>query len=191
MFRLREALTTYVPSPDQMFWIDLVGTLASSIGLAVSVWVLVVARGAKKAAEEARTIARRRNFLQELDAAEHKLQELGVFIQQEEWIAVQIRTTEILAICRSAMSRWSDHLSERRLNGVLTATELIHSIATKSAQVSMAKQLSPTDKRRLVDTHLKASGLLNDALGEVRRHDERDGGNNANTEGYKLHNLFD
>jgi hypothetical protein len=69
-----------------MFWIDLVGTLASSIGLGVSVWVLVVAQGAKKAAEEARTIARRKNLLEELGVAEHKMQELGVFLQQEEWI---------------------------------------------------------------------------------------------------------
>jgi hypothetical protein len=174
-----------------MFWIDLVGTLASSIGLGVSVWVLVVARGAKRAAEEARAVARRKNFMEELGVAEHKLQELGVFIQQEEWIGVQIRTTEILAICRSAMSRWSDHLSEGRVNGVLTAAELVHSIATKSAQVSMAEQLSPTDKKRLVDTHLKASGLLSDALGEVRRHDERDGGNDANTEGPGLRRLLD
>src|SRR5579872_1224027 len=119
-----------------MIWIDVAGALASSVGLAVSIWVLFIARGAKAAAEEALTSARRRNFLEELGLADHKLQELGVFIQQEEWIGVQIRTAEILGICRSSMTRWSDHLSESRRNGVLTAAELVHSIATKSAQVS-------------------------------------------------------
>ena len=171
---------TYKPTTDQMLWIDFGGSIASVLGLAVSVWVLVVARRAKKAAEEARSVARRRNLVEELDSAEHKLQELGTFLQQEEWVGVQIRTAEILAICRSAMTRWSDHLPEGRRNDVLTAVQLIHSIATKVAEVSSAEHIAPADKKRLVATHLKASGFLNDALGEARRQDERGNNNHGN-----------
>lgn len=37
--------------------IGIVGGAASVIGLAITVWVLVVAKGARKAAEDARTLA--------------------------------------------------------------------------------------------------------------------------------------
>jgi hypothetical protein len=173
-------LATYRPTPEQMLWIDFSGAIASALGLITSIWVLLVARGARAAAEQARSVARRRNLLEELDAAEHKLQELGTFIQQEEWVGIQIRTAEILAECRSAMTRWSDQLPEERRNDVLTAAQLVHSIATRASELSVADRLLPADKKKLVGAHLKASGLLNDALGEARRQDERGIDRNGN-----------
>jgi hypothetical protein len=167
-----------------MVWIDLAGAAASVVGLGASFWAVLAASGAKKAAEKAATnalaSARRRDLVEELANAEHKLQELGVFVEQEEWVGVRIRTAEILAICRSAMTRWSDDLIEDRKNDVLTAGQLVHSIATKSAEISGNAQISAADKKRLVATHLKASGLLNDALGEARRTNERNGDAHAN-----------
>jgi hypothetical protein len=161
-----------------MFWLDLIGALASIAGLIVSVYVLRVAKGARRAAEEARILGRRRNLVEELDSASNKLQQVGSFLHLEQWVGVQIRIEEILTICRAAMTRWSDHLSEERKNDILKALSMIHSIATLSAQISPRAAL-PAEKKRFTATHLTASGLINSALGEARRDEERDGSSNG------------
>jgi hypothetical protein len=163
-----------------MFLLSLIGTAASVVGLLISLYVLRVAKGARQAARAAEIVARRRNLVEELDDASYKLQQLGHFLGQEQWIGVQIRTDEILSICRAALTRWSDELSLERRDEMLTATTLVHSIATRSAQFSQQQPPSPTDKRRLADTHLKASGLLNGALGAARRREERGHSINGN-----------
>lgn len=160
-----------------MFWLDFIGTLASFAGVVVTVYALRAAKGARKAAREAaratEIIARRRNLVEELTDVSSKLQQLGHFLGQEQWIGVQIRTDEILASCRAALTRWSDHLPPERRDEVLRATELVRSVATRSAQFSLQQPPTPIDKKRLADTYLKASELLNGALGEAHRRDER------------------
>ena len=159
-----------------MFWLNLIGIASSVAGLLIGIWVLIVATGAKKAAEGARVLARKRNLVEELDDVSYKLQQLGNFIQQQQWVGVQIRTDEILAVCKTATTRWSDHLSEEHMNGILTAISLIQSIATQSAEVS-ERDLAPAEKKRLTNTHLRASGLINSARGEAHKDKERGGGN--------------
>lgn len=153
---------------------DIIGGIASIVGLGVSIWVLIVAQGAKEAAEEARAIARTRNLTEELDEASHKLQQVGIFLQQEEWFGIQLRIDEIAAICRTAMTRWSDHLPEERRNDVLSAVQLMRSIARLSADLS-GRQPTSIEIKKLRTTHSRASELINDTLGEVRKGEERDG----------------
>jgi hypothetical protein len=59
-----------------------IGTLASVIGLGLGVYVIIVARGAREAAQAARVVARRRNLVEELESASQKVQQVGNFIQQ-------------------------------------------------------------------------------------------------------------
>jgi hypothetical protein len=150
-----------------MFLLTLIGTAASIVGIIITVCALRAAKGAREAARAAaraaELTARRRNLVEELDDISSKLQQLGHFLGQEQWVAVQIR--------------WSDQLPLERRNEVLRATELVHSIATRSAQFSLQQSPTPIDRRRLADTHLKASELLNGALGEARRREERGHGN--------------
>jgi hypothetical protein len=164
-----------------MFLLTLIGTAASIVGIIITVCALRAAKGAREAARAAaraaELTARRRNLVEELDDISSKLQQLGHFLGQEQWVAVQIRTEEILSICSAALKRWSDQLPLERRNEVLRATELVHSIATRSAQFSLQQSPTPIDRRRLADTHLKASELLNGALGEARRREERGHGN--------------
>jgi hypothetical protein len=159
--------------------IDIVGGTASVIGLGVSLWVLSVATDARKAAEEARSLARRRNLVEELDDASQKLQQIGIFLHQQQWFGIQLRIDEVAAICRSAMTRWSDHLPEERKNDVITAVQLMRSIATLSADLS-GRQPSSAETKKLKTTHSRASELINDALGEARKDEERSGSNNGN-----------
>lgn len=159
-----------------MFWLDLIGTMASVAGLIVSLYVLQVATDARKAAEDARDISRKRNLAEELDDISYKLQQLGNFLATQQWVGVQIRIEEILAVCKMAMTRWSDHLSEHHMNEIRTAVTLIQSIATQSAELSH-KELSPAQKKKLINTHLRASGLVNSARGDARKGEEKEGSN--------------
>ncbi len=159
--------------------IDIVGGAASVIGLAFTVRVLFVARGARKAAEEARALARKRNLVEELNDASHKLQQIGIFLHQQQWFGIQLRIDEVAAICHSAMTRWPDHLPEVRKNDVLTAVQLMRSIAALSTALSV-RQPTVAETKRLTATHSRASELINDALGEAYKGEERDGGQNGN-----------
>jgi hypothetical protein len=159
-----------------MFWLDVIGTAASVAGLVVSLYVLRVATDAKEAAEAAQDLARRRNLAEELDDVSYKLQQLGHFLSTQQWVGVQIRIEEILAVCKMAMARWADHLSEEHMNDIRTAVTLIQSIAAQSAELSQ-NPLLPAQKKKLTYTHLRASGLINSARGDARKGEEREGTN--------------
>lgn len=165
---------------DPNFVWTAVGTVASIAGLGVGIWVLIVAKDAKVAAEAARALARRRNLAEELDDVSYKLQQLGHFLQTQQRVGVQIRIDEILAVCKSAMTRWSDHLPEEHMNDIRTATTLIQSIAGQSAEVS-EREPSPPERKKLIYTHLRASALINSARGEARKEEERE---NLGTDGW-------
>jgi len=62
-------------------WWTVTGTLAGVAGFGLSIWVLVVARGARDAAQAARTLAQRRSLVEELEGAFQKVQQVGNFIQ--------------------------------------------------------------------------------------------------------------
>jgi len=128
-----------------MFLLDLVGTIASVLGLGVSLYVLGVAKDVRQAVESAELVARRRNLAEELDEVSSKLRQLGNLLQQEEWVAVQIRIDEILTICKMASTRWPDHIPEH-IDAVLTAVTLIQSIGTQSAELS-GRALSPAERK--------------------------------------------
>jgi hypothetical protein len=173
----------HFPKIDAMLLIDLLGALASGVGLIVSIRALQAAKGARVAAQQAAAAARetaiRRNLAEELDDISYKLQQVGHFLQLQEWIGVQIRIDEVLAVCVVVMTRWPDHLSEDHMNGIRTATSLIKSIAGQSAELSQ-RQLSAAERKRLTNTHLKASGLINAARGEARKEEERGGNEDGN-----------
>jgi len=63
-----------------MFWWTAVGTIAGVIGLILSVYVVIVARGAREAAEAARSLGQKRNLVEELENANQKIQQVGNFI---------------------------------------------------------------------------------------------------------------
>ena len=152
----------------------IVGTLASLAGLGISVYLIFVTRAARDAARGARAFARKMNLVEELESASQKIQQVGTFIQQEEWVAVRLRSEEILGSCQVTLSRWPDHLTEARKNEIITASSLIRSIATNAANQNEGKMDNPR-KRKINDAHIRASAHISSALGEARRSQEREG----------------
>jgi len=163
--------------------VDVIGVLASVVGLGLTLYLLSVAKGARQAAEQAReaalSSARRRSLSEELENVRRMVQQVGNLLQQEEWLAVQMRTEEILGTCRAAMARWGDGLSVATRDDVLRAANLVKSIAQKSSEYG-DRDLTPAEKNKLTSTHLTASGLIHVALGEAHRQEERDDNGTGN-----------
>jgi hypothetical protein len=163
--------------------IDIAGAVASVVGLGFTIYVLCVAKDAKRAAEEAREAAllgaRKRSLIEDLEDIRRMVQQVGNLIQQEEWMAVHMQTEEIVGTCKTAMARWGDGLTAEARDGVISASNLLQSVAAKSSEYGN-RDLAPPEKNKLISTHLRASGLIRTALGEARRREERNGGNDAN-----------
>lgn len=157
-----------------MDWWAIVGTVSSVIGLGVGVYVLIVAKGARAAAQDARVLARKRTLAEELEHAKKYIEQVGDYLQNREWMAVRIRAQEIMTSCRESLTRWPDGLSQDRKNDILNASALVRSIAEVAASPDLAN-IKPTKLTRLTQTQLEATELLSNALGEARNREERHG----------------
>jgi hypothetical protein len=139
----------------------------------VSIYLIFVTRGARKAAQDAKdavqAATRKRGLIEELENVNHKADQLGALLQHQQWFAVQMRIQEILTICTQVLSRWPDGLSEDKRDDLLTAAELARSISTKIS----ASEFDGSERGRLVGVQLKISTRISSALGEARKTEER------------------
>jgi hypothetical protein len=108
--------------------------VAAIWGLCVSIYVLWVAKGARKAAEEAKSAERLRSALEELQAAAEKCTQIGQHARAEKWDLVQLRSEEVMTCCRSTVARWGKEpgLKDSR-NKLIQIATLMRSIAEESA----------------------------------------------------------
>lgn len=148
------------------------GNLASALGLSVSVWVLIVARKAQEAAEDARALARLKSLVEELGEANSKIQQLGIFLRDQKWDVVQLRVEEILGSCKLVVARWGDHLVGDSRNNPLTASTITRDIARVAAESSI-RQLTEAERRQILKGQLEAVDLISGVLGEARKAEER------------------
>ncbi len=144
------------------------GNVASVWGLAVSIYVLVVARGARKAAEEARSTERLRTAVEGLQEAAEKTRQIGLLARANKWDLVQLRSEEVLTICRSTVARWGDQdvLKESK-NKLLTVSTIMRSIAEESGKPDV-------DAGQVVKAQLDASEMLSSVVGKAHKgHESR------------------
>jgi len=148
------------------------GNLASVAGLGISVWVLVVAKKAKRAAEEARSAARLKSLTEVLEEAANKTLQVGIFLRGQKWDIVHLRAEEVSGSCRLVLGRWDDHLTEPAKNDLIDAIASVDSIAGVAADSSM-RQLTTEDLERALYAQVEAVGLISSVLGRARKAEER------------------
>lgn len=151
------------------------GDVASIWGLLVGFYVLVIAKGVKKAAEESRARERGRSVVEEVEAARNKIQIVGHFVRDAKWDLVQLRAEEVMSSCRTVNERWSNLLPESIRNDLLTTATFARSIANVAGKSSV-NALTNKEREKLVKTQLDASELLSTVLGQCRKIHERGGG---------------
>ena len=147
------------------------GSMVSVVGVLLTIWTLVSARGAKAAAEEARAIARKRDLVEDLEDAASRMRQVGGWVRDGKWELVQLRAQEVLGVCKSVMSRWGDHLEESA-DKLRSATTLLSSIAKRTMDSSL-RELDPKERRQIFDAQLRADELISEAMGHARRGEER------------------
>lgn len=147
------------------------GSIASVWGLVLGFYVIVVATGARRAAEDARLRSRRQSPTEELEEARNKIQQIGHFLAAGNVDVVRIRAEEVLACCQSVLGRWeSDPAWKKSKNKLLSATEIIRTIAQQAAT---AGPLDANEKTRTALAQLEASELLSAVLAGSRSLQER------------------
>jgi hypothetical protein len=106
---------------------------ASLWGLVIAVYVLVVAIGARRAAQEARSAERLRTALAGLEDAAAKCTQVGQFARDQKWNVVELRAQEVMASCRTTLAAWGENEalteSRKKLDEVAT---LMRSIVEES-----------------------------------------------------------
>lgn len=142
------------------------GSLASIIGLGVSIWTLIVATGAKQAAQEAIRESRRQKLTEELQNAVYRVEQLGHHILLRKWEIAYIRAQEIASACSLVLRRWPDSLSESSKDRILLAQSQAASIARASMRAH-AVQPSEQQIQRIVAAQLRAFQLLSAEKGEA------------------------
>jgi hypothetical protein len=153
----------------------IVGTLASVGGVFLGVWVLLTAKGAKKAAEDALEQSRRRGLVEEIEEASRKIQQIGDHSTTQEWGVVRVRADELVNCFRAILTRWPDHLSEESRNSPLTATTLVISIKRLSCDSALTP-LTESQRRKASQAQTRTNEILGTVLGEARRKQERNEG---------------
>jgi hypothetical protein len=150
------------------------GNIASVWGLFIGIYVLVVATGARRAAEGARHRSRQRSLTEELEEARNSVRQIGHFIMAGNWDVVRIKAEEVLNSCRSAMQRWDeDPLSKKAKNRLITVATVTRSIAERAATAELSP-LSVEEREEIAAAQLKAGELLSALLGESRGLQEKE-----------------
>jgi hypothetical protein len=92
------------------------GNIASVWGLVVTLYLLFVATGARRAAQDARSAEKLRTALAGLEDAAAKCTEVGQFAGVKKWDVVRLRAEEVMTCCRTTLAAWGENeaLTESR-----------------------------------------------------------------------------
>lgn len=133
------------------------GSIAAVLDVFLSLYVIVIATGARRAAEDAKSGERLRTALEELEDAAKKCTEVGQFARDQKWDLVHLRAQEVMTSCRSTVARWGEDkgLKDSR-NKVLQVADLMRSIVEEtnnpnlSQKAILAAQLNSDEKLAVV-----------------------------------------
>jgi len=142
------------------------GSIASVWGLGVSIYVLFVAKGARKAAEDARAAERLRTALEEMEDAEEKCNQVGLFARVPKWELVQLRAEEVMSICRATNARWGEDpsLTETR-NNLLLVAALMRSIIEEASKPKVSL-------KNILNAQLDGKEKLTAIVGQIHKSEE-------------------
>jgi uncharacterized membrane protein YcjF (UPF0283 family) len=163
-------LLLLVPRPrSQQFIKDNWGNAASVWGLVVGFYVLVVARGARRAARETRDREILRSLLDSLEEANSNIRELGLFARESKWDIVYIKSVDALTHCQAAISNWDDDPASRKMKNKLnTAATITRSIANITVNLTV-RPLDEHQRDQVLRAQLDVGELLGAVMGYIEK----------------------
>lgn len=135
------------------------GNIASVWGLGASIGALFFAKGARRAAEDAKRDIRRRNRADELHDAHAKTLEIGTCLREARWDIVFLRAQEVSAACGVMLARGRGGHAQQQSQVALALAQ-----ASSIERFAMnTKLVKPTPEQIL--TAAAAQRRLRDLLG--------------------------
>jgi len=127
---------------------DLITGIASIVGLAISVWTLIVATGAKRAAGQAREAVRKGNAAEEFKNLSRVADEFLSHIEADQVPAAVLRARDLMSAISLASRRWGRFLSVEGRNNFEEAYGQI-SVISRSLSTNGAPA-SPQQKDKML-----------------------------------------
>jgi hypothetical protein len=127
---------------------DLIAGIASIVGLAVSVWTLVVATGARRAAREAREAVRKGNAAEEFKNLSRVADEFLSHVEADQVPGALMRARDLMSAISLASHRWGRFLTVQGRNNFEEAYSQI-SVISRSLSTNGAPA-TPQQKDKLL-----------------------------------------
>ncbi len=155
-------------------WLSWASALASAASLGLTVWLLVVAEGAKRAAERAEGAIRKQNLREDVESVREKIHEVGIFLDAGDLALAGLRAREVMGIGTAALGRWRDDLSVEDREDLLAAVSLLRSVVEVLSEAG-SQPVATARAKRLSEAQLRAEERVSGLVGRVRRLADRGG----------------
>lgn len=142
------------------------GDIASTAGFILSIWILFIAIKAREAAEAAKSGGRRRNLSEELQDAQRKSEQIGLFLIQRQWNIVFLRAQDVTSICSQILERWQEELLDTSKDNLLLAQRLAASIS-KSVLSASHTPLNVQEFKRVSSAQQRVYQILSGEVGQI------------------------
>ncbi|MGA2481947.1 MAG: hypothetical protein ABSF92_02365 [Candidatus Acidiferrales bacterium] len=127
---------------------NLVAGIASVVGVAISIWTLIVATGAQRAAREAREAVRKGNAAEEFQDLSRIADEFLSHIEADQVPAALVRARDLMSAISLASRRWGRFLSVEGRNNFEEAYAQV-SIISRSLSANGAPS-TPQQKDKML-----------------------------------------
>jgi len=127
---------------------NLVAGIASVVGVAISIWTLIVATGAQRAAREAREAVRKGNAAEEFQDLSRISDEFLSHIEADQVPAALVRARDLMSAISLASRRWGRFLSVEGRNNFEEAYAQV-SIISRSLSANGAPS-TPQQKDKML-----------------------------------------
>ncbi len=136
---------------------------ASLWGLVIAVYVLIVAMGARRAAQEARSAERLRTALDAIEGAANKCTEVGQFVRLQKWDVVELRAQEVMTCCRATVAGWGDESSLK------DSRNKLNQVATQMGSIVEQARNANVDQQAILTAQLKSVENLAVVIGKTHK----------------------
>jgi len=154
--------------------VDIIGCMASLVGLVVSFLAWRSATSAKVAAMEARDAVYRENLKKELNEMTVLATQMLSAIRRRDSETVGLSAITLLANTEYAISRWGSYLEQGQRDRLAEVPELIASIDRTVLLQNIPAEVAPL--KRMVDQCQNAMRTMNSVLGSIHIESESTNG---------------
>lgn len=129
----------------------------------MSVYLISIARAARKAAEDARSAEKVRTALHELERAAEKNTQIGHSARAQSWAVVQIKAEEVMTCCYSTIARWKDDAAFKDSSNDLLMT------ATFMRSIVLEANKPNARVANILKAQIDSSQKLSAVVGQVQK----------------------